>query len=174
MRPLFVFTAVTLLGVTAAPATAQEKAGPAVEIRLKSVNDLLDYAEYIGDLVGQGEQAKQLSGFVRAMAGEKGIEGVDPKRPFGLYASVTKNVADSPVVAMIPVADEESFLGLLRDKLSLDPKKGDDGVYAVDVPNVPGKVYFTFANKYAYATFREKKPLDKGVSRQPDGVLPEG
>ena len=48
MRSLFVLTAVTVLGVTAAPAPAQQTTGPAVEIRLKSVNDLRVFGTFEG------------------------------------------------------------------------------------------------------------------------------
>jgi hypothetical protein len=174
MRSLFVLTAVTLLGVTAAPTPAQDKAGPAVEIRLKSVNDLLDYAEYVGGLVGQEEQAKQGAAVVRAFAGEKGIEGVDPKKPFGAYAKVTPNVADSPVVVMVPIADQEAFLGLLRNRLDLDPKKGDDGVYELKVKGFDQPVFFTFAKGYAYATVRDKKSIGGKTLIDPAEFFPDG
>lgn len=163
MRSVFVLAAVAVLGAGATPAAAQDqdqgKDGPAVELRLKSVNDLLDYLEYVGRVVNQDEQAKQLVGLVKAFSTAKGLEGVDTKRPFGMYASVTPNVVDSPVVVMIPVADEEAVLNLLRTRLSLGPKKGDDGVYELKVPNVPAAVYFRYAKDYAFITARDKKPL---------------
>ena len=64
MRPVFVIAAATVLGAFGLPAAAQEKAGPAVEIRLKSVNDLLDhwvrqvYHQRVHTETGQSPQAR--------------------------------------------------------------------------------------------------------------------
>lgn len=130
-----------------------------MEIRLQSVDQLLVYAEYFGALAGQEEQAKQMVGLVKAFSGEKGLQGVDTKRPIGLYSNVTPNVIDSQAVLMVPIADEESFLNLLRGQLSLDPRKGDDGIYSLDVPNAPfpATVYFTFAKDYLHVTVQDAK-----------------
>ena len=68
----------TLLALLAAPAVAPaaDKAdGPAFMLRIQSVDKLLDNAEYIAALAGQEETAKQFLGFIKALAGEKGIEG---------------------------------------------------------------------------------------------------
>lgn len=142
-------------------ASAQKDAGPALEVRVRSVNDLLGKAEYLGDLVNQAEAAKQGAVFVRGLADEKkGIEGVDPARPFGLYGSLTPDVVDSPVVLMVPVADEKAVLDLLTARLGLDPKKADDGSYEVKVPNVPVPVFFRFAHKTLYVTAQSAKGIE--------------
>jgi hypothetical protein len=142
-------------------AAAQKDAGPALEVRVRSVNDLLDKAEYLGDIVNQAETAKQGAAFVRGLAdATKGIEGIDPARPFGLYGSLTPNVVDSPVVVMVPVADEKAVLDLLTTRLSLDPKKADDGSYEVKVPNVPVPVFFRFAHKTLYVTAQSAEGIE--------------
>ena len=82
-----------------------------IEVRLRSVNDLLDKAEYIGGLVDQGDPIKQIRGLVQQLSAEgKGLEGIDPKRPFGAYAVLNTDVESSPVIAMIPIADEKRLL----------------------------------------------------------------
>jgi hypothetical protein len=159
----------TLAVVAAVLATAPVWAadpGPTLEVRVRAIDDLLPVAEYLGGLAGQEEQAKQGVAVVRAFAGKKGLEGVDTKRPIGLYARLTPAVADSPVVLLVPVADEPAFLNLLATRLKLDPKKGDDGVYAVKVPNVPPTVYFRFHKGYACGTVHTKASLDP--DRLPD------
>jgi hypothetical protein len=165
MQKLFWLTATALaatLGLSDR-AAAQKDVGPALEVRVRSVDDLIGKAEYLGEIVNQPEAAKQAAAFVRGLTDEKkGIEGVDPARPFGLYGSVTSNVIDSPVVLMVPIADERAFLDLLTSKLSLDPKKGDDGAYQVKVPNVPVPVFFRFANKTAYVTLQSAKGIEAG------------
>jgi hypothetical protein len=162
MRKLLWMSAVvSAFLVTANLASAQKDVGPALEVRVRSVNDLLDKAEYLGDIVNQGEAAKQGAVFVRGLADAKtGLEGVDTARPFGLYGSLTPNVVDSPVVLMIPVADEKAVLNLLSTRLSLDPKKGEDGSYEVRVPNVPVPLFFRFAHQTLYVTAQSAKGID--------------
>ncbi len=154
---------------TALFAPAADPVGPAVEIRIRSVNDLLEYGEYLGDIAGQGEQAKQGVAFARAVTNAKtGLEGIDPNRPIAGYALVTPDVVNTPVVIVLPVADEEMFANLLKKRLSLDVKGPTDGVYEVAVPNVPMPVFFRFANKSAYVTVRDAKNLD------PKTLIPPG
>ena len=143
------------LGLSAAPPA------PAVEVRLRGVTELLDRFEYLAKLVDQEDAGSQLVQTVQGFADPKtGLEGIDPGRPVGLYATVAPNPLESRVVLLLPIADETSFLGLLTGKLSLDPKKGDDGVYQVQVPGVPLPVYFRFAQKSCYVTVGLPAALD--------------
>src|SRR5687767_3972820 len=98
--------------VAAAPARAAAQpakvAGPTVEVKVRSINDLLDKAEYVGGLLGKEDVIVQVRELVKQLSAEgKGVEGVDPKRPFGAYATLTTDVVDSPVVVMIPIADQD-------------------------------------------------------------------
>ena len=158
MRKLLWLAILALVAGPVAPAPAVD---PTVTVRVRSLDDLIDKFEYLGGIVGQGEAAKQAGVFARGLADPKtGIEGIDPTRPIGLYGVLTDDVFDSYAVLVAPIADEKLFLDLLTGKLSIDPKKGEDGVYEVDVPNVPQPVFFRFANKSVYITFRSAKPLD--------------
>ena len=87
-------------------AAAQKMTEPTVEVRLRSVNDLLERGEYVAGLVGREEPVKQVRELIKQLSTEgKGVEGIDPKRPFGAYAVLTPDVQDSPVVLMVPLAD---------------------------------------------------------------------
>lgn len=143
-------------------------ADPAVEVRLKSVDVLLSRFEYLGGLAGKGEEAKQFVGVAKAFTNAKGLEGIDPTKDFGFYAAITPDVVDSPAVLLVPIKDEEAFLGLFANRIGLAPKKGDDGVYSLDVPMVPMPVFFRFANGYAYVTFGDAKHLAKAGLVAPD------
>ena len=133
--------------------TLTASAQPTVEVRLRGVSDLLDRVEYLSKLVDQEDQGHQLAQMVQGFADAKtGIEGIDPARPVGLYGTLAANPLESRVVVVLPIADPRAFLELLTGKLSLDPKKGDDGVYQLAVPNVPLPLYFRFANKSCYVT----------------------
>lgn len=139
--------------VVAPSAPAQAPPAPAVEVRVQSVNQFLDRAEYLAKLVDQEDAGDQATQFVRSLIDAKtGLEGIDPARPMGIYATVAANPVESRVVAVLPIADQEAFLGLLTGKLSLEPKKGDDGVYNLQVPGVQLPVCFRFADKSCYVT----------------------
>ena len=161
-RQLCVITTLVLLALgQAQPAYAQKAIEPTIEVRMRSVNDFLDKVAYLGDIVNQSEPAKQAVEFVRTLTDDKkGIEGIDPTKPFGFYGTITKDVIDSQVILMIPVADEKAFLDLLTGKLNLEPKKGDGDRYELQIPNVPLPVFFRFTNGYVYATAGSVKNLD--------------
>ena len=154
--------AVALLAtLVAPPASAQPAPAPAVEVRLRGVSDLLDRLEYLAKLVDQEDAGNQLAQTVQSFAdAKKGIEGIDPARPIGLYATVAPNPLESQVVVLLPIADEKAFLELLTGKLSLDPKKQDGGVYQLQVPNVPLPLFFAFADKTCYVTVGSAAALE--------------
>ena len=151
-----------LLLFAAGPVSAQEaKPGPAIEVRVASVNDLLVAAKFLGESVNRGEAVKQGVEFLQSQFDDaKGLDGLDPKRPWGLSVTVTPNVIDSPVVLAVPLADRESLLKLLQGKLNLDPKKLDGDVYEVKVPNVPVPVYFRLTKDHVLVTVMNAKSLD--------------
>src|SRR5947199_9796070 len=111
--------AVTLL--TCGLASAQPKdVGPTVEIRLRSVNDLVDRFEYIAGLAGKEDAVKQVRELIKVLSADgKGIEGIDPKKPIGAYATLNKEVETSPFVIMVPIADEDQFLKALKTRLDV-------------------------------------------------------
>jgi hypothetical protein len=157
IRLLAALAAVFMLG--SAASAQPDKAQPTVELRLRSVNDLLTKAEYVGDLVGQGEVVKQVAQIAKQLSADgKGIEGVDPKRPFGAQATLTADVINSSFTVMVPIADQDRFLGLLKDRLQLNPEKADDGSYKVAVPII-NDIHLRFANEYVYVG-RTAKDVD--------------
>jgi hypothetical protein len=149
---------------------------PVVELRVKAINDLLGYAGYVGGMVGQEEQLEAAANLAKAFTNKKGLEGFDTKRPIGLYAGVTKDVSDSPVIALVPVVDEATVLAFLKDKANLNWKK-DGEVYEVAVPKMPQPVYFKFADGYLHATIGNKANLDRALApktvfgKESDAVL---
>lgn len=148
--------------VLAGPAVAQPPE-PTVEVRLRSVDDLLDKAEYVGGLLDKDDPVKQVRGLVQQLCQEgKGVEGIDPKRPFGAYAVVANDVENSPVVVMIPVADQERLLAALKERAGIEPEKGDDGTLKATVPFV-NEVAMRFADGYLYLARDAKHIAAKGV-----------
>lgn len=155
--------AVALSAVLPSAALAQKPAEPTLEVRLRSVNDLLDRAEYIGKLVDKDEPIKQVRGLVEQLSTDgKGLEGIDPKKPFGVYAVLTQDVQSSPVIVMIPIADQERFLGALKDRLQIIPEKADGGALKANVPLI-NEVYLRFANGYLYVGRTAADLAEKGL-----------
>jgi hypothetical protein len=151
--------AVALAGVGAVQAQPQKPPEPSLELRVRSVSDLLDKAEYLGGLAGKEDVVQTVKGILKGLTKEKtGLEGVDPKRPFGLVANLSVDVVNSPAIFMIPIASEERFLQMLKDRLEIVPEKDEDGTLKAFVPVVE-KLYLRFANDYLYIA-RSVKELD--------------
>jgi hypothetical protein len=151
--------------------------GPAVLVRVQSINDLLKTADYVGTLLPEDarNQLKQMTDFGKALIDDKtGLAGVDVKNPIGLYATFGEEVGGTPpVVVLIPVADRESFLAALEQQgmLKVEAPKDKDGVYKTEPQQAPGAVYFRFANGYAYATVGDAANIDPKVLAKPADVL---
>lgn len=174
MRVRFLSFLLALLGLgVAAPAPAQnplEK--PILLFQASSIDDMLGRAEYIAALAGQEEAAKQFIGLIKAMAGPKGLEGLDIKKPFVVYVGVSADGSQFPLGVMIPAADADTLVGALKNRIGLDPQKGDDGIYTIkNLPGVPTDLYFRFANGYAYISAPDKGALADKLLPKPEAVL---
>jgi hypothetical protein len=157
------------------PARADERGAagePAVVVRLKSIDGLIEDAKYVAQLVGHDEEAKQAEGFLRSFLGEKGSEGIDPTRPIGFYGSLRGDLPNSNGAVLIPITSEKSFVEML-ERFNVQAAKDADGVYTLTLPAVPVPVpiYMREANKYAYVTAQNKSNLDKKNLREPVEVF---
>lgn len=154
--------AAVLMCAASTQAQPAKQTEPTVELRVRSVNDLLDKGEFIGSLIGKEDIVKAGKGLIKSLTKEKtGLEGVDPKRPFGLYANLDVDVPNSPAILMIPIADQERFLKMLKDRLEIAPEKADDGALKISVPFV-NELFLRFSNGYLYIG-RTVKDLDPKV-----------
>ncbi|HEY7314996.1 MAG TPA: hypothetical protein VH643_36965 [Gemmataceae bacterium] len=178
-KPLLFRTALLglMLVLPAAARAAEEQAAkpgkPALLLRLAPLDQLKGDFRYLAELVGQGEKAGQFAKMIDSKIGKNGLEGVDPKKPLGLYAWIGAHGIDSQVVLLLPISDQKAFLGLLEN-LDIKGEKGEDGVYTANVEKVPAPVYYRFANDYIYVTVRDKEVLDKDRLLAPAAVLPAG
>ena len=163
MRIRWLAALATALGLCGA-ASAQP-ATPTVEVRLQSVNVLLDKAEYVAGLGGKEDVVQAVKQILKGLSAEgKGIEGIDPKRPFGAYATLSADVVNSPLMLMVPIADQDRLLQMLKDRLDITPEKVEGGALKVDLPEgvknpVIESLYLRFANDYLYVA-RAAKDLD--------------
>ena len=135
---------------------------PTIVVRVSSLNALLQNLNLVVKLVGQEEAAHQIEGLFKSKIGKKGIEGIDPARPFGAYVRFGKAIDDINGDILIPMADDKTFLNLL-DNLSLKYVKDKNGIYTHKTDkNVD--VYFRFAHKYLYITsINTSSILDKNL-----------
>jgi hypothetical protein len=145
---------------------------PGVFLRFAALDQLRGDFRYLGEVVGEGERAKQLDELIKSKLGEKGLEGIDPKKPLGAYGWVGAFGIDSKAVILVPVAKQKAFLDLVSDTLDVKPEKGDDDVYTFNLEKLPFPLYLRFANGYAYITVRDKEVLDKDKLLAPEAVLP--
>ncbi len=172
-------TFLALIALPILPSLARSAEGapkkPTVIVRLSSIDDLLADVKYLATTVGHEEEAKQLDGIIKSKIGPKGLEGIDTKRPLGLYATIDPNGSpeNSTAVLLVPVSDEKAFLSLLEN-LGVAMKKEDDGVYNATHPSLPLPIpiYFRFSHQYMYLTARDKAALGKDELLAPDAALP--
>lgn len=164
----------------AAPDKADKPAskGPALLVRVQSVNDLLKTAEYVGTLLpeGQKEQLQQALNLGKSFIDEKtGLGGIDVKNPIGLYLAFGEDFApqNPPVVFLVPIADREAFLNTLEGTamLKVEKPKDENGVYKTEPKQIPVPVYFRFANNYCYVTIQDEANIDVKSLVKPADVL---
>jgi hypothetical protein len=175
MRLKMVLVAVAAVLALPAALRAEDTKSPAIVVKVKSVEGILADVHYLAKLAGPDaeDKLKQAEGILEGFKGKEGLGGIDMKRPIGLYATITAGLQDSPVVVLLPIADEKAFIDFLGN-YEIKPKKDDDGVYTIEnIPNVPVpvSVYFRFDKKYAHITAMEKGNIDKKKLLDPAKVL---
>jgi hypothetical protein len=152
---------------------------PTLVVRIKSLDGLIADAKHVARLAGFQEQANQFEKMIPAFVGPKGLAGtgLDPTKPWGLYAVLKPDVPNSPVVVLVPVSDEKSFVESLKNYAGFIPgvnvaiTKGDDGVYTVKSP-APVPIFFTIADGYMYLTAMRKETIGKADRLPAAQVLP--
>jgi hypothetical protein len=154
------------------PAQLRAADKPAVVLRFAALDHLRSDFRYLGEVIGEGEKAKQLDELIKSKLGEKGLEGIDAKKPIGVYGWIGEFGIDSKAVVLVPIAKQKAFVDLVSDTLDAKPEKGDDDVYTMNVDKLPFPIYFRFVNGYAYVTVRDKEVLDKDKLLAPSVVLP--
>jgi len=121
---------------------------PTVVLSLKSVDELLDDADFIGEAVGQEGARETAEQFIGAFTGGKGLAGIDLEKPFGLYWNVSAAGQPEMPVIFLPISDEDAFTGLIK-MLAPDLKEAD-GQWRMTV-NGQG-LFAKFANDYCFVS----------------------
>src|SRR5262249_31993911 len=100
-----------------APVPGQQAAipgKPAIVLSVASYDRLRSDFLYLAGLAGQGEGAAQVDRLIAVQAGDRGLEGIDRKKPMGAYGWVGPLGDDSSLVLLVPVADQRAFLDLVN------------------------------------------------------------
>src|SRR5438874_7881870 len=147
-RCFLVLTVVALLAGPR-PVHSAETTTPTLVVSVRSIDDLLADVKYLAGLAGRERETKQVDAVVQKVL-PKGFQGIDTRRPLGLYGTIDENLPDTAGVVLIPVSDEKAFVELVEQVSHSKPKKEDDGSYVLAPDNSPVSVYFRFAHKYAY------------------------
>ncbi|MBM4067580.1 MAG: hypothetical protein FJ271_01355 [Planctomycetes bacterium] len=162
-----------ILCVVALPslARAQDASPPTSVVRVRSLEAVIDNIKMVVALAGKENVAEQIEGLIKTKIGADGLVGIDPKRPFGGYVRLSKDLEVPAGAVMIPIADEKAFLGLLEN-LTLKVTKDKKGIYSVSLkPAVPVDIAFRFANKYAYVTALNLEALEPGNLVPPEKIF---
>jgi hypothetical protein len=158
--------------VRADDAKATKKAAPALVVRIRSLDSIIDDIRYLAPLVGQEEQAKQGIDLLKEQNTHKGQDGIDTKKPMGGYVFAGENGTDSYGAFMLPVKDENTVLGILESK-GFKVEKGKDGLYSIKDSRIKVPIFFRFADGYAYISPLSELGIAKNKLLKPADVLPE-
>ncbi|MBI1831476.1 MAG: hypothetical protein HYR84_08505 [Planctomycetes bacterium] len=143
--PIFFLSATATAHAGDKPANA-----PAVVVRFKSLDVVVQHIKDIAKLVDQEGAAEQIEGLIKSKIGKEGLVGVDTERPFGAYLRFGETIDKTNATLLIPMKNEKTFLGLLEN-LGVTYVKDKDGVYThTTKKNV--SVYFRFDRQYLFVT----------------------
>jgi hypothetical protein len=161
---------VTLAGLALLPLPAIAQDKPTIVVRVASIDSLTAKGEYLATLVDEANNFQLFVDFIKSFT-KGAVDGLDPKKPFGLYGKLGPNGVDSEMVVLVPIKDEDALLAFLK-KNKINVEKQEGGLFKVDVPASPFPGYFRFANGYGYFTIREEKSIDPQTLPKPETILP--
>ncbi len=149
MRTVMRWKAICLLGMLSLGMVASVQAQqPTVVLSVRSVDELLDDANFIGEAVGHEGAREAAEQFLGAFTGGKGLAGVDLTKGLGLYWNVNAaGEPESPVI-FLPIDDEQAFTGLI--KMFAPDLKETDGQWKFTVNGQ--RLFAKFANGYCFAS----------------------
>jgi hypothetical protein len=124
-------------------------AEPTVVLSLKSLDELLDDADFLGEAVGQPGLKAQAETTIDALTG--GADGIDRERPLGFYWKMIDSGPNNlgNLVVFLPISDEDNFEKLVRK--FLPDLQVEDDKWSITLPGMP-RLHATFANEYFFVS----------------------
>lgn len=123
---------------------------PTVALSLKSIDELLDDADCIGEAVGQPGLKGLAQANIEGLTGGPAVDGIDRDRPLGFYWTMVESDPNNLgiLVVYIPVTDNDNFEKLVR---KFAPNlKVDGGKWTMSVQGIP--LYATISDEYCFIT----------------------
>jgi hypothetical protein len=128
--------------------TSVQAQQPTVVLSLKSVDELLDDADFIGETIGQEGARETAEQFINVATRGQGLAGIDLKKSLGLYWNVDAAGQTEMPVAFLPISDEDAFKGLVKT-LAPDLKE-TDGQWRLTVNGQ--RLFAQIANGYCFVS----------------------
>ncbi len=108
-------------------------ADPIIVVSVKSLNELIADATYLGETVGQPALPALLLGGLNQFTGGQELEGLDPARPIGAFMSLNESGDPDMPVVFVPVKNRKQFAGTLGK--IFEKKETKEGITEYALPN---------------------------------------
>ncbi len=108
-------------------------ADPIIVVSVKSLNELVADATYLGETVGQPALPALLLGGLNQFTGGQELEGLDPDRPIGAFMSLNESGDPDMPVVFVPVKNRKQFAGTLGK--IFEKKETKEGITEYALPN---------------------------------------
>jgi hypothetical protein len=174
MRSVFPLAAAFLIAapLSAAPRPGDKAEGPAVVAQARSLHDLLEMVKTTVKNVAGEAMYQEFEKHALPNLDFKKIPGIDPKRPFGLYAVLDADIARCRAVLLVPVVSEKDFFDMLT-QFEIPVNKGKEpGTFEfVTPPDIPFPVAGRIHKEYAYIALGGVDVLDTKAILDPKDVI---
>jgi len=139
---------------------------PALILRVAALDTLIADVFHLAKVIGREDEVKQAETLLKNFTGPKGIEGLDTKKPWGVYGKIGPSGIDSEGVVLLPIANQKVFLEFLN-KVGQKPEE-KEGLYTLNVDSSPFPLFFRFHNGYLWGTLRDENSI--AVKNLPDAA----
>src|SRR5262245_4232868 len=168
-RKTLLFAVVSSLSMPVVLRAGEASGPPAIVVRVKSIDAVVDNFKLLAGIAGQEEAATQIEALIKTQVGEQGLSGIDTTKPLGAYVRLGEKPENITGAVLVPVADEKALLGLIEG-LNLKVQREDDGLIVIKT-NTPFDGYVRIAKGYAYLTSLNRSSLDKDNLVDPGQVF---
>jgi hypothetical protein len=168
-RCMLLFAVLGLVAVPGQVRADEKTAPPTLQVRLKSLDRVLDDLKYFLSLAGQKDAIGQLDELQKQLL-PPAYPGIDTSKPWALYGRLNPNVTESSSVLFVPVITEKGFLSYLENVAKMKAAKEGE-YYLLQRENVPFPVYLRFMEGYACIGGPDKGALANGTIISPKAMF---
>ncbi len=139
---------------------------PVVAVSFSGYSELMADVEAFGKLSGRPELSKTLEGMLAMVTQGQGLTGLDQKQPLGAVI-LSDGSEEFTTYGFVPVSDLKQLMGLMKNPMTNEAPKVDNGVY--EIPLGMESIYVTQKGKWAYVA--QKKETFQTVADDPTALL---